>query len=108
MSRDLFHVGSCCLCGESVESDDGSPHGILVQRWRDGEIEVSHTSCVAKEHGVSEQRADEYRPLCYMTDGQAAHYIGGLMESAFERQQERGSGDAWFLSPHQMQRGLKR
>jgi hypothetical protein len=104
--RDLFHVGDCAICGDAVQSDDGSPYGILIERHKDGVVEVSHLSCVARELGVSEQRADEYRPLCYMSDGRAANYIDGLMESAFERQQS-GSG-AGFLSPDALQRSLKR
>lgn len=105
--RDLFHVGFCCLCGKPVESDDGSPAGMLIQRWRDGDVEVSHTACVAKELGVSVQRADENRPLCYMSDKRAAEYIDGLMEAAFERGSTNLGGGS-FLSPDAMQRSLKR
>lgn len=82
---DLFYVGSCELCGEAVESNDGSPHDMLIRRWPDGDVTVEHTACVAKEMGVSGQRADEYRPHGYMSDKRAAEYIDGLMEDAFVR-----------------------
>ena len=83
--HDLFYVGACALCGDRVESDDGSTFGILIRRWHDGDVTVEHTACTAKEMRVSERRLEENHPLGYMSDKQAAAYIDGLMEDAYTR-----------------------